>query len=388
MTLPTYLASLANLTTRSELVVAGAMSGTSVDSIDVGICRIRLADDQQLTVSLASFYRHEIPPPIKTRVLKGRELSVEDVAELNVVIGHLFAEAIGEAGRAWTDGRIDLIGSHGQTVYHHSGLDQRMQATLQVGCGDVIATKTGILTISDFRAKDVAVGGEGAPLVPHADEYLFRGKGCRAVVNFGGIANVTLLGLKDGAIIGFDTGPANNPLDRLARKISHGVCELDRDGLIASQGIVQEELLEELLADPYLSRMPPKSTGPEMYGDDFVESVIRRFGRVDADLLATMTEFVARSVADGIIRFSPDPVEEVIISGGGANNLFLIERVRKHLGHIPLYRSDEKGVPAHAREVMAFALLAYDALMGRPTSRPSVTGARHAARLGKFSFPD
>lgn len=125
-----------------------------------------------------------------------------------------------------------------------------------------------------------------------------------------------------------------------------------------------------------------------MYGDDFVEGVIRRFGRVDADLLATMTEFVARSVAEGIIRFSPEPVEEVIVSGGGANNRFLIERIGLHLGDIPLYRSDEKGVPSHAREVMAFALLAYDAVMGRPTSRPSVTGARFATRLGKFSFPD
>lgn len=388
MTLPTYLASLASLTSRPELIVAGAMSGTSVDSIDVGICRITSRQDHRPVVSLASFFRHEIPLPIKTRVLRGRELSVEDVGELNVLIGHLFAQAVIEADKAWGEGKIDLIGSHGQTVYHHSGLDNRIQATLQVGCGDIIATETGILTISDFRAKDVAVGGEGAPLVPHADDYLFAGSGCRAVINLGGIANVTLLGLPHGDVVGFDTGPANGPLDRLARKISRGEYELDRDGLIASRGVVSQEFLNELLADPYLSRLPPKSTGPEMYGDDFVEGVIRRFGRVDADLLATMTEFVARSVADAIIRFSPEPVQEVIVSGGGANNRFLIDRVRSHLSDIPLYRSDEKGVPSHAREVMAFALLAYDALMGRPTSRPSVTGARYATRLGKFSFPD
>lgn len=266
MTPPTYLASLTTLSSRPELIVAGVMSGTSVDSVDVGICRIAAGHDHRPVVTLLSFYRHDIPLAIKMRVLRGRDLSVEDVAELNVINGHLFAEAIKEAARSWNNGAIDLIGSHGQTVYHHSGLDQRIRATLQIGCGDIIATETGIITISDFRAKDVAVGGEGAPLVPLADDYLFVGTGCRAVLNLGGIANVTLLGLSSAEVIGFDTGPANGPLDRLARKISHGECELDRDGLIASQGMVNEELLGELLADPYLVRVPQNQPVPRCTG--------------------------------------------------------------------------------------------------------------------------
>lgn len=388
---PPYLTSLSELANRSSLTVAGVMSGTSVDSVDVGICRIEEVPSSQqsrASVVLEAFYRHPYPAALRSRVLKGRELNVEDVAELNVLIGQLFAEAVEAARLAWDGDTIDLIGSHGQTIYHHSGVADKIPATLQIGCGDTIASKTGIFTIFNFRAKDVAVGGEGAPLVPYADEQLFWGDGCRAVVNLGGIGNVTLLGLREGTVLGFDTGPANGPLDRLARKLTRGASELDHDGILASQGTINSELLAELLADPYLARVPPKSTGPEMYGDEFVEGIIRRFGRVDTDLIATMTEFVAISVAKSIIRFSPEPVTQVVVAGGGANNPFLMSRIQAHLGDIPLVRSDECGVPAYAREVMAFALLAYDALRGRATSKPSVTGGARPVRLGCFAFPD
>lgn len=388
---PPYLTSLSELANRSSLTVAGVMSGTSVDSVDVGICRIEEVPSSQqsrASVVLEAFYRHPYPAALRSRVLKGRELNVEDVAELNVLIGQLFAEAVEAARLAWDGDTIDLIGSHGQTIYHHSGVADKIPATLQIGCGDTIASKTGIFTIFNFRAKDVAVGGEGAPLVPYADEQLFWGDGCRAVVNLGGIGNVTLLGLREGTVLGFDTGPANAPLDRLARKLTRGASELDHDGILASQGTINSELLAELLADPYLARVPPKSTGPEMYGDEFVEGIIRRFGRVDTDLIATMTEFVAISVAKSIIRFSPEPVTQVVVAGGGANNPFLMSRIQAHLGDIPLVRSDECGVPAYAREVMAFALLAYDALRGRATSKPSVTGGARPVRLGCFAFPD
>jgi len=395
MLTPHYLTSLSELANRSSLVVAGVMSGTSVDSVDVGICRIEDAPSpapstaqSRAKVTLEGFYRHPYPLPLRSRVLKSRDLNVQDVAELNVLIGQLFAEAIEAARLEWGGGTIDLIGSHGQTIYHHSGIADKIPATLQIGCGDIIASKTGIFTIFNFRAKDVAVGGEGAPLVPYADEQLFWGDGCRAVVNLGGIANITLLGLPEGKVLGFDTGPANAPLDRIARKITQGVSELDYNGLLATQGSINAQLLSELLADPYLARMPPKSTGPEMYGDEFVEGVIRRFGRVDNDLIATMTEFVAISVAQAIITSSPEPVTQVVVAGGGANNPFLMNRMQVHLGSIPVLRSDECGVPAYAREVMAFALLAYDALRGRATSKPSVTGGSRPVRLGCFAFPD
>ncbi|HEX8200792.1 MAG TPA: anhydro-N-acetylmuramic acid kinase, partial [Isosphaeraceae bacterium] len=234
-----------------------------------------------------------------------------------------------------------------------------------------------------------AAGGEGAPVSPLADLILFgtTGPARRAVLNLGGIANVTVLDPDPARVFGFDTGPANAPLDRLARTLSGGALPFDRDGRIGRAGRADAALVERLLAaDPYLALPPPKSTGFEMYGDSFVAAVAAAHGGHDADLMATLTEFVARSVALGFARFVP-PVDEVIAAGGGVNNPALLGRIAALLAPAVLRRSDELGVPAEAREALAFAILANEALLGHATSLPAVTGARHAVVLGKLSFP-
>jgi anhydro-N-acetylmuramic acid kinase len=315
-----------------------------------------------------------------------------------VMVGEAFATAclatLEEAGLSPQD--IDLIGSHGQTVYHHSGVAGAIRATLQVGDGDIIAVRTSCYVLSDFRARDIAAGGEGAPLSPIADAVLFgRGAGGdpgrrRAILNLGGIANLTVLDDDPARVFGFDTGPANAPLDRLARRLSGGALACDRDGQFARSGRVDESLLGELIEqDPYLARRPPKSTGFEMYGDAFVDRAAGRHGGFDADLMATLVEFVARSVTNGIRQCEVlgPPLEEIVAAGGGVQNPALMERIAALVAPVPVRRSDELGVPSDAREAMAFAVLADMTLRGSAAMLPPVTGATGPKLLGKLSFP-
>ena len=295
---------------RPSRIVVGLMSGTSTDSIDVAICRVK-GQGTDVEVELIHYHEHPHDPEVKRRVIGVADLDVRGIAELNVMIGEAFAAAclgtLQVAGIS-PDG-VDLIGSHGQTVYHHSGMEGALRATLQIGDGDVIAVRTGCYVISDFRARDIAAGGEGAPLSPIADIVLFGRRGQdedrrrRAILNLGGIANLTVLDDDPAQVFGFDTGPANAPLDRLARRLSGDSLACDRDGQFARSGRVNEPLLAELLEnDPYLERRPPKSTGFEMYGDAFIARVAERHGGFDADLMATLTEFVARTIASGLVQ--------------------------------------------------------------------------------------
>ena len=274
------LADLLERSNKPARLVVGLMSGTSADSIDVAVCRMA-GQGGEVGVELLHYREHPHDLEVRRRVIGVAGLDVRGVAELHVLVGEAFAAAclatLEEAGLSPTD--IDLIGSHGQTVYHHSGVAGAIRATLQVGDGDVIAVRTGCYVISDFRARDVAAGGEGAPLSPIADAVLFgRGAGGepgrrRAILNLGGIANLTVLDDDPARVFGFDTGPANAPLDRLARRLSGGALGCDRDGRFARSGRVNEPLLAELLEDdPFLARRPPKSTGFEMYGDAFVDA--------------------------------------------------------------------------------------------------------------------
>jgi anhydro-N-acetylmuramic acid kinase len=378
-------------------IIVGLMSGTSADSIDVAVCRMT-GQGAEVGVELLHYREHAHDPEVKRRVIGLATLDVRGVADLHVMIGEAFAAAclatIEEVGLAPED--VDLIGSHGQTIYHHSGVAGAPRATLQVGDGDVIAVRTGRYVVSDFRARDVAAGGEGAPLSPIADTLLF-GRGAtgepyrrRAILNLGGIANITVLDDDPARVFGFDTGPANAPLDRLARRLSGGALACDRDGQFARAGRVDESLLAELLEhDPFLARRPPKSTGFEMYGDAFVDRAAGRHGGFDADLMATLTEFVARSVADGIRQCEAlgPPVEEVVAAGGGVRNPVLLERISAMIAPVPVRRSDELGVPSDAREAMAFAVLADMTLRGSAAMLPPVTGAAAPKLLGKLSFP-
>jgi anhydro-N-acetylmuramic acid kinase len=378
-------------------MVVGLMSGTSADSIDVAVCRID-GHGPNVGVELVHYQDHAHDPDVRRLVLAAADLNVRALAELNVRVGEAFAEAclttLKQMGLAPHD--VDLIGSHGQTVYHHSGVAGTIRATLQVGDGDVIAVRTGHYVLSDFRARDIAAGGEGAPLSPVADAVLFGrrkldAERCRrAILNLGGIANLTVLDDDPARVFGFDTGPANAPLDRLARRLSGGVLACDRDGQIARAGSVDEPLLADLLeTDPFLSRRPPKSTGFEVYGDAFVARAAHVHGGYDADLMATLTEFVARTIACVFRQCAENgpPIEEIIVAGGGVKNPVLMERIAALLAPLPIRRSDDVGVPSDAREAMAFAVLADMTLRGVAACLPPVTGAIAPKLLGKLSFP-
>ena len=388
------LEALLTLSRKSSRTVVGMMSGTSADSIDVAVCRI---EGEPERVELVHYAERPLDPEIKASVRSAVRLGLRELSELHVRVGERFAEAclatLARAGLSPRD--VDLVGSHGQTVYHHSSISGAIRSTLQVGDGDVIAERTGLTVICDFRARDIAAGGEGAPVTPRADMVLFAegdpaGSWRRAVLNLGGIANVTVLDPDPARIVGFDTGPANALLDRLAYRISDGALAYDRDGRLARSGKTNGSVVETLLvSDPYLARSPPKSTGFEMYGDDFVARAAALHGGLDADLMATLTEFTARSVAlafDRHVRADP-PVREVVAAGGGVKNPALLERIVALLHPIRVRLSDEFGVPSDAREAMGFAVLADLALRGRPTSLPAVTGALRPVVLGKWCLP-
>ncbi len=376
---------------RSRLVV-GLISGTSADAIDVAVCRF--VGDRP-GIELVAYGEHPHDPQARRMVIEAAGLGIRALAELNILVGESFARAclatLADVGIE--PGEVDYIGSHGQTVYHHSGMPGAKRATFQMGDGDVIAVATGRCVVSDFRARDIAAGGEGAPLSPIADAVMFAstpGEPRRAILNLGGIANLTILDATRGCIGGFDLGPANAPLDRLAGPLSDGRLDCDLGGAFARGGVVNQSLLDSLLAeDAFLARRPPKSTGFEMYGDAFVEQAAARHGGFDSDLMATLVEFVARSVAIGLAwcgSLDP-PVGEVVAAGGGVRNGFLLERIAAAIAPVPLRVSDELGVPADAREAMAFALLADMNIRGQIAPLPAITGARAPKLLGKISFP-
>lgn len=378
--------------------MAGLLSGTSADAIDCAICSIEGggpardvitgAPRTPARVKLEAFRSHPWDPALRELLLHSADWTVRDVAACHAAVGDAFAEALLRTLvlSGIPEEAVDLVGSHGQTVYHHCGTTPKV--TLQIGDPDRIAEKTGFAVIGDFRARDVAGGGEGAPLTPYADTVLFPvPEGSRrAVLNLGGIGNITILDADPRRVVAFDTGPANAPLDRLAGILSGGSERFDGEGRIAASGKVLETLLAQCLQHPFLRKAPPKSTGTEEFGAAFVDALVKKHG-ASADLMATLAEFVAQCVVVSLRVARVPEVDEVVVAGGGSRNLEVMRRLRAALAPAPVIPSDERGVPAAAREAMAFAILANDALLGLPTSLPRVTGAAHPATLGKLSFP-
>jgi len=336
--------------------VAGVMSGTSLDGIDVAIVEIRGKNIE--TIAFRS-----TPCPARVREALLNISSVAEVSRLNFALGELYAKAILAVKEP-----VELIGLHGQTIYHEGG-----KHTLQIGEAAVVAERTGVDVISNFREADIAAGGQGAPLVPFVDQLLFGRAGkSRAVLNMGGIANVTLLPSGNA----FDTGPGNMVIDALVAHMKNRQQRFDRDGRIARSGVIREELLNKLLANPYFKRRPPKSCGREEFGREFTQELIAT-GLPMADLVATATELTVRTVAAAVGE------RETIVSGGGVHNKFLMERLREFL---TVRSSAEFGIDPDAKEAIAFAVLAYETARGRPGNLPSATGARHPAVLGKRSY--
>ncbi len=332
---------LHKLAAKRRLRVAGLMSGTSADGVDCAI-----VDVGATGVRVVAFDTFPYPRAVRAGVLAlcdGGPVAVADLCHMNFVLGELFASAllrlVERSGLPL--GSIDLVGSHGQTVCHlprgRRFRGRRLGSTLQIGEPSVIAERTGITTVADFRPRDMAAGGQGAPLVPVADYVLFRhARRSRAVQNIGGIANVTCLpaGCGPGDVLAFDTGPGNMMLDRLAGLATDGRARYDAGGRLAARGAVDEGLLAELMAHPFLRRRPPKSTGREEFGRAFTDAVharARSAGLAPLDVLATATAFTAQSIALAYRRHLPAPVDEVILCGGGARNDTLVAMLSEAL---------------------------------------------------------
>ena len=378
---------LTNLQNRKSLVVAGVISGTSADGIDVALCKFA-GPAEELTAAQCIFSNtYHYPADLQARIRSVKTLSIEDVSQINFLIGKAFSEALLKAEKE-SGVTFDVIGSHGQTVYHHSG-QAKLKTTLQLGCGDVIARTTGRPCIHDFRAKDIIGGGEGAPLTPATDFFLFRAKDRkRAILNLGGIANITVFGDSLASTIGFDTGPANAPIDRAVRLLTKNKEPYDTDGKIAGRAVINDQLVKDLLAeDLFLKRTPPKSAGFENYGDDFVKSVIERHGKVDEALVATITRFVAESIAKTVHTFVPTEISELLVAGGGAKNLTIMKWLQELLPKVAVKNFSEVGVPDSAREAMAFGFLAYLYVHSYALNLSAITGATSECILGKLSIP-
>ncbi len=370
---------------RGRAVVAGVLSGTSADGIDVVLTRLEAeAGNPPEALAFAVLpFEEELHTRVRA-LLDGRGATVRELALLDRDLGRAF----GAAARQVADGAglpLDLVGSHGQTIYHHDGREPSGPATLQLGDGDHVARAAGAFVASDFRQADVAAGGEGAPISALADALLFAAlTRPAAVLNLGGMANLSLLG--EGAEVGaFDVGPAGSLLDGLSRRLLDR--PWDEGGAVARGGTVLPALLERLLAHPFLRAAPPKSTGRDTFGEPWIEELLAAAprGARPPELLATAVEFVACAVADALRRWSP-PVRELVVAGGGARNLALVESLARRCG-VPVGSSRAHGVDPDAREALVFAVLAARTARGIPSSSPAATGARRGAVLGKLSAP-
>ena len=399
--------------------VIGLMSGTSIDGIDA--CLVEISGNGLHTrINVLAFETYPYNDTTRTAILdtcNPETGTVNKVCQLNFHLGKLFANAAksitNKAQIAIQD--IDLIGSHGQTVYHipnqattkkTEGRGQKaegreketwelphIRSTLQIGEPSVIAQETGVTTVADFRPRDMAAGGQGAPLVPYVDFILFRDKEKgRALQNIGGIANVTVLpkncSIND--VIAFDTGPGNMIIDRITELVTNTTQHFDEGGKLAARGSVNDAIMSSLLAHPYLSKPPPKTTGREEFGISFADNLYKEAihsGIKDLDILATVTAFTARTIADGYKQWilPKHQLSEIILSGGGSHNSTLIKFLKQYLEPtIQIHSLNKFGISPNAKEALAFAILANETISGNHNNIPSATGAREAVIMGKI----
>lgn len=373
----------------------GLMSGTSVDGVDAALVKIYGSGlDTRLELIKFICIPYQDPVTRKLDNLSPR-CSPGELSGLNFIIGEAFAQAaltvIGEAGMSAD--RVDLIGSHGQTIYHNPpSYGEGVPSTMQIGEIDVIAELTGITTVGDFRTRDMAAGGEGAPLVPYADYLLFMKRGgVRLAQNLGGIANVTVIPERVDDVIAFDTGPANSLMDNVINLGTGGRQRFDADGKSASAGSVNKELLGNLLSDPYFAKNPPKSTGQELFGRKKAEELYQMVERGSIslnDLMTTLLMLTVESISSAYERFiSPKwNINEIIFSGGGCGNPVLMEKLRGKFSGVKCSTTDDYGIPYEAKEAVAFAILANELISGNASNLPSVTGASGPVPMGKIAL--
>lgn len=404
------------------MIVAGVMSGTSADGINVALVQLsargRGRPRHTSHYTLIGHEEYRYPVAVRRVILEmmNAELArVADLARLNFLLGELYAEAVSKAARKHRV-RLDLVGCHGQTLYHQGVaeryLRRKFAVTWQTGEGAVIAARLGVPVVSDFRPADIASGGKGAPLVPFLDYSMYRDRQTgssaqnRIAQNIGGIANLTAIraGASLGQVIAFDTGPGNMVIDAVMEELFRK--RYDNNGRVAASGRVLDEVIAQLMRARFFRQRPPRTAGREEFGREHVAHFLELcHGANKADVVATATALTARSIADAVERFvlptfvkgrakadrrlaSRHSANQMIVAGGGAKNSTLISMLRREMTAlgIELHFSDEFGVPAEAKEAVAFAMLAYETWHRRPSNVPSATGAKRAAILGKISY--
>ncbi len=387
---------ITNIRGRKFKKAIGVLSGTSVDAVDIVLAGIK-GSGNSLKVDVIDYAEYKIPQAVRKFVLETSAAgkgTVDDVCRLNFLLGNLYASKINKflQDRKIRNSEIDFIGSHGQTIHHLPAGEKKfgysVKSTLQVGDPSVIANQTGILTVGDFRTADVAAGGGGAPLVPYLDYILFRsGSADRILLNIGGISNITYLkkncSLKD--VIAFDTGPGNMMIDYLASKYFGR--SYDKDCRIAKRGKVSAELVYAILKkDGYYDSKPPKSTGRELYGKEFVESVLKKFPKIrKEEAVATFTFYTAFTIIENIKKFvRPRGKFELLVSGGGSKNNVILDYLKTEFREAAVKELDYKGINSSNKEAVLFAVLANETLNGAPSNVTSVTGANKNVILGKI----
>lgn len=386
------------------MLVLGLMSGTSADGIDVALARVA-GEPPRLRTKLLGHTSTKFPPALRKEILRIAEqqsITAGELSQLNFRLGEVLAEAAHAACRHFrvSPRKVALIGSHGQTIFHQGKpvpyLGRPTASTLQIGDPSVIAARTGITTVGDFRPADMALGGQGAPLVPYADYLLYRHeKFGRVSLNLGGIANLTVIpaAAKPQQVFAFDTGPANMLIDALVSHFTRGRQRYDKNSHLAMKGREVAPISSLLLTEPYLYEPPPKSTGREYFGKEYVARLIqlgRKYHAKPNDLIRTATWFTLASIrlAMELFVLPITKVHELIISGGGANNPLIYSTLSDFYRHngIEVMKSSHFGIPIDAKEAFAFALLAYETFHHRPSNLPSATGAHAPAILGKISY--
>jgi len=375
-----------------SVLVIGLISGTSVDGIDAALVEIA-GQEMDLQVNLINAHTFDYPPELRSTILEaiaGQPLSFEAVAELDEAIAYNFAQA---ALAIAQDHKVELIGSHGQTLFHRPPRPGRLGYSLQLGRGALIAHLTGIPTISNFRQADLAAGGQGAPLVSKVDAFLLADPTRdRCIQNIGGIGNVTFLPARQQPawhrnILGWDTGPGNSLIDLAVQHFSQGEKNYDHQGQWAAQGQICQPLVEQWLEEEFFQQPPPKSTGRELFGQTYLERCLREariYSLTEADTLATLTELTVASIAHSYKQYLPKQPQQILLCGGGSQNLYLKQRLVIHLNGIEVLTTDEIGVNAASKEALAFAVLAYWRHWQIPGNLPQVTGAVRDVLLGEI----
>jgi anhydro-N-acetylmuramic acid kinase len=380
------------------LIVAGVMSGTSADGVDVAFVRLR-GLGSYLHFELLGQHHLDYPKALRQAVLAAMnagKTSVAELSRLNFRLGEFYAEAVRLAQKKTRTRLLELVGCHGQTIYHQGEaapyLGKKITCTWQTGEGSVVAAKLGVPVVSDFRPADMAAGGKGAPLVPFLDYAIFRDKNMgRIVQNIGGIANLTAMtaGAKPRDVMAFDTGPGNMVIDQLMQVLFGR--PYDKNGAVAGKGAVIAPVLEEVLRAPFFRQKPPKTAGREEFGREYAQTFLRKCGRAaKQDIIATATALTARSIASAVERYvlPGGDYRQFVVSGGGTKNETLMKMLRDEISGLGLRlrHTDDYGIPSQAKEAVAFALLAYQTWHRQPGNVPSATGAEKPAVLGKISY--